>query len=194
MLIAFVNGYGAPPYPEEDRSLARYLRAAVAAMDAAEDRGDHVGRVYLAGGNTNRRDLSEAEAMRRWFAAHDPRWLPRIRLVEGGWSAQENLRAFAGELRERESGDEAVAVFCAFSRVVVMRALSRRLLAGRETRMYPIPLLGESMGVRALAVQFARVPLEVLALRGGIAERVRRELRYRAILRARRASVGSTAR
>lgn len=184
MILVLVNGYGAPAHPEEDSQLNLYLRAVVVAMEVMEDCGKSPDRIFLAGGRTNRTDLSEACAMRRWFAANASKWVERLVLIDDTRDGQGNLRRFAQYVSE----DDETMVFCSLERHAVMAALARRILKSRHVGTMGITLDRRRFGLVANLTRHAGVSFEVLALRFATVNALRVMLRNREIIRARRLS------
>jgi hypothetical protein len=114
MLVFAINGLGAPEYPEDDKALSTYLRQALAFVDKYSPNF-----IFLCGGCTNRPNLSEAEAMLRWFGCHAPHLLERIVLLEDSLTARQNVE----ELNRHVGGGTSVVYFTEYSRRFEARIL-----------------------------------------------------------------------
>lgn len=174
----FVNGYGAAePY---DGNYNRYLGMV---QKWIEQSSQPKLTVYLAGGYTNRPDLTEAQAMRQWFESrimlkHGVEFV----LISSTTTARDNLK----ECR-RLAGDTPIIVFCEYTRRHVMRLLAKQYFRQAV-------IMGVAFDARSLELhrRFINGPVkyavEWAALRWQWAERLRLSMRRGHVMRARRAT------
>ncbi len=177
-----INGYGAPQDPPTDGNLCRYLERVFTWLDLHERR---VREVFLCGGYTNRHDLSEAEALRDWIAAHRPNWLARVQLVDTTASVSENIRAFAARMLP---GPHAV-LFCERSRLLTVFWLASAIFgSGHSVTVVGVRFDERSMGfIHRLTQLLIHAPIERLSLAWPWLDRWRSRLRLRRIGKARAA-------
>lgn len=154
-----INGYGAPRDPLTDPNLHRYLTQVFGWLDVYDPR---VREVFLCGGCTNRRDLSEAEAMQRWVALHSPAWLDRVRLIDTTQSVRENIERFAMEM----SPQLQPVLFCEESRSRTVLWLARQFFrAPRPVIVIGVPFDERSLRwTHRLLQVLVHAPIERLSL------------------------------
>lgn len=178
-MIILVNGYGAPLEPLMDENLHRYLTEVVSILEGSED-GENA--LYLAGGYTNRSDLSEAAAMSAWLKARE---LPKgtvIFLIETSTTARGNLTRLKDLV-----GNVPVTICCEYSRRLTMKFFAKKLFSQSVIR--GIKFDEDSLRLDHLISRYTiKHWLEVLAWHSRIVDRFRRWLRKRHIARARAAT------
>ncbi len=177
----YVNGYGAPFDPLTDGNLTRYLRCVVDWLDRHRDQ---VHKVVLCGGFTNRADLSEAEAMRRWIAKHAPQWVDSIWTIEDTLSVRENIQAFADLYLVRERA----VFFCERSRIWTVLCLARiKFKSPWIVTVIGVPFDAQALKMSHRLRQMVHGLIEWVSLWWPWLDRQREERRHRNILRAREA-------
>lgn len=140
-LVVYINGYGAPAEPLKDEQLDRYLRTVFARLRDSHLDG-HIRAIYACGGPTNRKDLSEAEAIRQWVAVNEPAWLDWVYLLDKTTTLRDNLVAFRDVLAD----DEYPVLFCEYSRRYTAAMLARHFLG------LPIAVEGIKFDPKALTL------------------------------------------
>ncbi len=180
----FVNGYGAPKDPLSDGNLCGYMCAISEYMDLHHD---DVFTLYLAGGITNRKDMTEARAMKVWFDAHGlPANVTEVVLIEESTTARDNVALYS---RKVDQGKPSVFFF-EYSRRLQMIFLVKQYFNRHFHRLYKfcgVKFDEPSMELRnRLKQYFLRFPLEVLSwYLPSVREKISKPLRARHIARAR---------
>lgn len=181
-LALSVNGYGAPEDPINDGNLQRYLGGLFSTLDAHRLSG-RIDVIYLCGGRTNRPDLSEAEALKRWIVHYEPRFTTRVHLLDTTISAKENVRAFAHEVAN--VGLHPLLA-CEYSRWPTMEILARSFFMDPVT-VLPIKFDAKSLRPKHQLKQLlVHAPVEFLSLKSGMVDAWRHKRRMEVIDRAQR--------
>lgn len=176
-----IFGYGAPPDPLQDDHLTVYLDAVTRSIGRPRQHDE----IFLMGGCTNRTDLSEAEAMRRWFAQFEPTFLPHLVSEDTPITARESVWMFAQEYGEHGPEVELM-IFCEYSRRWMIRMLVKRFLPGRKVWVRGIKFDEAALTRTHRLYQVGpRLAFEWLALRRPFFNQMHNELRARYIANAR---------
>lgn len=161
MMNIFVNGYGAPKDPKIDGNLTRYLGAV---MEFIKSRPDDYFVIYLAGGYTNRKDMSEARAMLWWLRSHVlPNNVEKITLIEGSTTGRDNLRLYS----EMVPHTEPSVFFCERSREPHVKFFVKRFFPHSKKELFTfigVPFDAKSLKPTNRAKEYLfKYPLMVLS-------------------------------
>lgn len=178
-VYVLVNGYGAPADPLTDGNYHRYLNAVFDFVDRYTTKEV---TLILAGGFTNREDLSEADAMQMWFENNQLTKNVKVVILNHTVSARDNVRAAYSLLK-----DMPLHVFCEYSRRFIVECITMQFFSSYV--MHPVAFDEVSMQRSHRVKQlFLHLPLEILACYFYFAERARLRLRLHHIMQARRRS------
>lgn len=156
-LYVCVLGYGAPRDPAMDGNYDRYLTEVFRRLGPEST---YVEDIFLCGGYTNRRDLSEAAAMLQWIEAHRPEWARKCLTLEEPITLEADLEEAA---REVPAGSRAF-IFCEQSRIWSVRFHARRFFTGIDWRVIGIAFDAASMKpIHRLQQLFVHLPIEILS-------------------------------
>lgn len=159
----YINGYGAPKNPTDDGNMKRYLGKV---KEYIEAHPYTLFRLFLAGGFTNRLDLSEARAMQMWFEYYGlPENVLEVILLDKTTTARGNLVHYSNIVRAGTiHRNEPSIFFWEYSRRFQMKFFVRRLLNKGNFLFCNIPFDARSMKLRnRLKQYFWKFPLEVLS-------------------------------
>lgn len=175
-MYVYINGYGAPRDPLRDGNLGRYLGQVLKHL---EEHPDTSIDLFLAGGYTNREDLSEAEAMHQWLKNYG---LPNnisVQLIDTTTTARDNMLEF-----RKRVGDVPVLIFCEYSRQPTMRFFAQKLF--RQPLVQGIKFDEPSLKfTHRLKQMTVKLWLEELAWHSKTIDTLRKRLRERHVAHAR---------
>jgi len=172
--VLYVNGYGAAG--TDDGNYNRYLSNV---LDLVKSRPSYKFRVFLAGGLTNRTDLTEARAMLNWFEAKGKPDNAEFLMIEDTTTAKDNMVAF-----RKLVGDEPVAIFCEHSRRHTMRFFALSLF--NQYKILPVKFDAKSLRTKHRLQQvLLKTPLEILAWYWKPADNLRLKFRARHVVKVR---------
>lgn len=179
-MYVFVNGYGAPLNPLEDDNFDQYLGNILKQLK--EHCTYQCINLYLAGGYTNRTDMSEAEAMHEWFAKHQLPVHTVIHLISKTDTARENMREF----QKVVGSDTPVFVFCELSRKPTMEFFAKKFF--KHYMVYGVKFDAASLTLTNCLKQYTiKLWLEQLAWHSKTVDNLRKWLRKRQVTRSRAA-------
>jgi hypothetical protein len=173
----YINGYGAPKDPVNDGNLSRYLGAVKSTVENFVESNSKYGipnskydfTLYLAGGFTNRTDLSEARAMQMWFEHHGlPKNVRRVILIEESTTGRDNLVLFTQTIEDPPM-TYLTLFFWEYSRRFQMEFLARHILAKMCTYHQAYEFIGVPFDARSMKLvnrakeYLLKFPLLVLA-------------------------------
>ncbi len=175
MSYVYANGYGATENIH-DRNYTHYL---IKVSHFIQEHPDKQFTVYLCGGYTNRKNLTEAACMHQiWTRLGIPPNVVLV-LIEDTTTARDNLQAV------RLAGDVPITIFCELSRKPTMRFLASRFFSAAQIVGIGFDEKSLKIGHR-LKQLFLHFPLEVLAYYCPLFDKIRLALRKRHIARVRR--------
>lgn len=172
----YVNGYGVPNDPLNDHNMHAYLMQVCRCIHAY---GAKSTKLYLAGGFTNRTDLSEARAMLMWLKHNGSISGAEINLLEATTTARENMKYFRSLV-----GDVPVIILCEYSRRPTMQFFADMLFSVNDVRGVPFDKRSMSLAHR-LKQWTTRLWLEKLAWHSSFFDALNRRLRARHVAQAR---------
>lgn len=175
-MYVYINGYGAPRDPLNDDNLGRYLGQVLKHLEGHPDTNNEL---FLAGGYTNREDLSEAEAMHRWLKNYGLPNSVSVHLIDTTTTARDNILEF-----RKRVDDVPVLIFCEYSRQPTMRFFAQKLFSQPLVQgiKFDEPSLELTHRIKQHTV---KLWLEQLAWHSKIIDALRKWLRKRHVAHAR---------
>ncbi len=175
-MYAYINGYGASRDPLHDGNLGRYLEQVLEHLREHRDAGINL---FLAGGYTNREDLSEAEAMHQWLKNYGLPNYVSVHLIDTTTTARDNMLEF-----RKRVNDVPVLIFCEYSRQPTMRFFAQKLF--RQSLIQGLKFDKPSLKLaHRMKQQTVKLWLEKLAWHNKTIDALRNRLRERHVARVR---------
>lgn len=161
----FINGYGAPQDILKDNNYAIYLSSIKTFLFEQTEIQRCGFNLYLAGGFTNRTDMSEAQAMFNWFEKNGfPENTQNVFVLEASTTARSNIEEMDRQIEKDEFSE--TLFFCEYTRRFQTKFFVRNIFHNRkrDTRVLGVNFDKKSLQfLQYTKTIFLRFPLLVLS-------------------------------